>query len=75
MARAAGRQDYLDLAVSLRPLLDDIDGVIFIGRVSRLSEPGKLLSLSILRDEAAPSDSRLRHEAQPLAASGARRSA
>lgn len=48
-----GRQDYLDLAAALRPLLDDIDGFISIERFSSLSEPGKLLSLSFFRDEAA----------------------
>ena len=50
---ADGRQDYLDLAASLRPLLDDIEGFISIERFSSLSEPGKLLSLSVFRDEAA----------------------
>lgn len=48
-----GRQDYLNLAAALRPLLDDIDGFISIERFSSLSEPGKLLSLSFFRDEAA----------------------
>lgn len=48
-----GREDYLDLAAALRPLLDDIDGFISIERFSSLSEPGKLLSLSFFRDEAA----------------------
>ena len=50
---ADGRQQYLDLAASLRPLLDGIDGFISIERFSSLSEPGKLLSLSFFRDEAA----------------------
>lgn len=50
---AEGRQEYLDLAAGLRPLLDDIDGFISIERFSSLSEPGKLLSLSFFRDEAA----------------------
>lgn len=50
---ADGRQEYLDLAASLRPLLDNIDGFISIERFSSLSEPGKLLSLSFFRDEAA----------------------
>lgn len=48
-----GREDYLELAAALRPLLDDIDGFISIERFSSLSEPGKLLSLSFFRDEAA----------------------
>ena len=55
---AEGRQEYLDLAAALRPLLDDIDGFISIERFSSLSEPGKLLSLSFFRDEAAQSAGR-----------------
>ena len=47
------RQDYLDLASGLRPLLADIDGFISIERFQSLTEPGKLLSLSFWRDEAA----------------------
>ncbi|MDP1537917.1 MAG: antibiotic biosynthesis monooxygenase [Burkholderiales bacterium] len=47
------RQDYLDLAAGLRPLLEQVDGFISIERFESLSEPGKLLSLSIFRDEAA----------------------
>ena len=50
---AEGRQQYLDLAASLRPLLDEVDGFISIERFGSLSEPGKLLSLSFFRDEAA----------------------
>ena len=47
------KQDYLDTAASLRPLLDEIDGFISIERFESLSHPGKLLSLSFWRDEAA----------------------
>jgi heme-degrading monooxygenase HmoA len=51
---AAGeQQNYLDAAAVLRPLLDHIDGFISIERFASLSEPGKLLSLSFWRDEAA----------------------
>jgi heme-degrading monooxygenase HmoA len=45
--------DYLDIAADLRPLLDEIDGFISIERFSSLSDPGKVLSLSIWRDEEA----------------------
>jgi heme-degrading monooxygenase HmoA len=45
--------DYLGIAANLRPLLDEIDGFISIERFSSLSDPGKVLSLSIWRDEAA----------------------
>lgn len=47
------KQTYLELAASLRPLLDQIDGFISIERFQSLSEPEKLLSLSFFRDEAA----------------------
>ena len=51
---AEGRkQEYLDVAASLRPLLERIDGFISIERFESLSEPGKILSLSMFRDEAA----------------------
>jgi heme-degrading monooxygenase HmoA len=47
------RHHYLDLAAQLRPLLDHIEGFISIERFESLVEPGKLLSLSFWRDEAA----------------------
>jgi len=51
---ADGRKDeYLDIAAELRPLLDEIDGFISIERFQSLSDPGKILSLSFWRDEAA----------------------
>jgi heme-degrading monooxygenase HmoA len=51
---AEGRRDqYLQIAADLRPLLDDIDGFISIERFESLTEPGKILSLSFWRDEAA----------------------
>ncbi|TPG10721.1 antibiotic biosynthesis monooxygenase [Rhodanobacter glycinis] len=47
------RQEYLDMAARLRPLLDDIDGFISIERFQSLTAPGKILSLSFWRDEEA----------------------
>jgi len=47
------RQQYLDIAATLRPLLDHIEGFISIERFESLSEAGKILSLSIFRDEEA----------------------
>lgn len=44
---------YLRIAGELRPLLDQIDGFISIERFQSLSAPGKLVSLSFWRDEAA----------------------
>jgi heme-degrading monooxygenase HmoA len=46
-------QEYLDVAATLRPLLDDIEGFISIERFQSLTEPGKILSLSFWRDEDA----------------------
>ena len=47
------KQEYLDIAATLRPLLDDIDGFISIERFQSLSQPDKILSLSFFRDEEA----------------------
>jgi heme-degrading monooxygenase HmoA len=47
------RDDYLDTAAALRPLLDNLDGFISIERFESLTTPGKVLSLSFWRDEAA----------------------
>ncbi|MEZ5628426.1 MAG: antibiotic biosynthesis monooxygenase [Rhodocyclaceae bacterium] len=47
------RGTYLDIATALRPALETIDGFISIERFESLSQPGKLLSLSFWRDEAA----------------------
>lgn len=51
---AQGRkQEYLDLAAALKPLLEQIDGFISIERFQSLSDAGKVLSLSFWRDEQA----------------------
>lgn len=47
------KQEYLDIAAALRPLLNEIDGFISIERFESLSLPGKILSLSFWRDEEA----------------------
>ncbi|MBZ6077459.1 antibiotic biosynthesis monooxygenase family protein [Microvirga puerhi] len=51
--RDGHREHYLEIAASLRPLLDGIDGFISIERFASLTQPGKILSLSFWRDEAA----------------------
>ncbi len=51
--QATGKHAYLDIAATLRPLLNTIDGFISIERFESLSEPGKILSLSFWRDEQA----------------------
>ena len=51
---AEGRQDdYLSHAARLRAELEGIDGFISVERFQSLSDPRKLLSLSIFRDEEA----------------------
>lgn len=51
---APGRkQEYLDLAEKLRPELEKMDGFISIERFESLTNKGKMLSLSIWRDEDA----------------------
>ncbi len=47
------KHEYLEIAASLRPLLEQIDGFISIERFESLSTPGKILSLSFFRDETA----------------------
>jgi heme-degrading monooxygenase HmoA len=47
------KQTYLQIAANLRPLLAEIEGFISIERFESLSQPGKILSLSFWRDEAA----------------------
>lgn len=45
--------EYLDHAAILRPELEKIDGFVSVERFQSLTNPGKLLSLSLWRDEAA----------------------
>lgn len=45
--------DYFALAGDLRPLLAGIDGFLSVERYQSLAEPGRYLSLSFWRDEAA----------------------
>lgn len=47
------RQEYLDIAASLKPLLAQIDGFISVERFQSLANENKLLSLSFFRDEEA----------------------
>ena len=47
------RQEYLELAEKLRPQLEKLDGFISIERFESLTNKGKMLSLSIWRDEEA----------------------
>lgn len=47
------RQEYLDLAASLKSELERIDGFISVERFASLTHNGKMLSLSVWRDEDA----------------------
>ena len=51
--RPGRKEAYLDAAARLQPLLAHIDGFISIERFESLTHPGKILSLSIWRDEDA----------------------
>jgi heme-degrading monooxygenase HmoA len=47
------RSEYLRLAAELRETLSSVDGFLGVERFESLTTPGKLLSLSFFRDEAA----------------------
>jgi heme-degrading monooxygenase HmoA len=70
--KAERKQEYLDIAAKLRPLLEKIDGFISIERFESLSEPGKILSLSFFRDEAAVQAWRATSEHRAAQAKGRR---
>jgi heme-degrading monooxygenase HmoA len=50
---ASRESEYFDLAVALTPELAATDGFVSIERFESLATPGKYLSLSFWRDEAA----------------------
>jgi heme-degrading monooxygenase HmoA len=51
---AEGQRDsHLDIAARLKPELEAVDGFISVERFESLANPGKMLSLSFFRDEAA----------------------
>src|SRR5436189_6205244 len=71
---ASGRkEDYLDVAATLKPDLEKMDGFISVERFQSLTDPGKLLSLSFWRDEDAVKGWRNQEnhrQSQPRAAAG-----
>jgi heme-degrading monooxygenase HmoA len=70
---AEGQRDaYLDHAARLRSELDEIDGFISVERFQSLTDPGKIVSLSFFRDEAAVTRWRnhTRHRATQAAGRG-----
>ncbi len=51
---AEGHKDeYLDIAAEIRPMLDEIEGFISVERFQSLTNPRKILSLSFFKDEDA----------------------
>ena len=60
---APGRKDdYLDIAAEMRPLVHEVEGFISVERFQSLTNPDKLLSLSFFEDEEAVA--RWRHLAE-----------
>ena len=47
------REDYLEIAAKMRPMLEEVEGFISVERFQSLTTPGKLLSLSFFEDEEA----------------------
>ena len=53
MPKSDQKDAYLTMAAEMKALVDQIDGFISVERFESLTTPGKLLSLSFWRDEAA----------------------
>ena len=51
--RAGQKDTYLDIAASLKPHLEKVDGFISVERFQSLTNDGKILSLSFFRDADA----------------------
>ncbi|MEP4195182.1 MAG: antibiotic biosynthesis monooxygenase [Aliishimia sp.] len=47
------KAEYLDIAASMRPLVEEVEGFISVERFQSLTDPDKLLSLSFFEDEDA----------------------
>lgn len=61
---------YLARAAALRDELEAIDGFISVERFRSIADPGKLLSLSFFRDEAAVAEWRNRPQHRAAQAAG-----
>ena len=64
------RGAYLDYATKLRPELEQMDGFLSVERFESLTTPGKMLSLSFWRDEAAVANWRNHAEHRVAQAAG-----
>ncbi|AWI84988.1 antibiotic biosynthesis monooxygenase [Alloyangia pacifica] len=47
------KEQYLDIAAAMRPMVEEVEGFISVERFQSLTNPDKLLSLSFFEDEAA----------------------
>ena len=47
------KQAYLDIAATMRPLVDEIEGFLSVERFQSLTNPDKILSLSFFESEDA----------------------
>lgn len=65
----AERASYLEIAASLRSLVEEVDGFVGVERFQSLTNPRKMLSVSFFRDEAAVDQRRrlVRHRAAQTA--------
>jgi len=70
--REGQKDNYLDAAARLRPLLADIDGFISVECFESLTTPGKILSLSFWRDEEAVAKWRQVEQHRSIQAAGRR---
>ena len=66
----ARKEEYLDLGAEMRPLAEAHDGFVSIERFESLTEPGKILSLSVFRDREAVEAWRQRAEHRVVQAKG-----
>ncbi|HEY5339796.1 MAG TPA: hypothetical protein VIK27_02115 [Candidatus Aquilonibacter sp.] len=69
----ASRNDYLDIAAALRPLVDEIEGLISIERFASLAEPNKLAVLARAYHPGAHAAAALAYTQLPLAFPGSER--
>jgi heme-degrading monooxygenase HmoA len=47
------KNDYLNIAAQMRPMVEQVEGFISVERFQSLTDPSKVLSLSFFDDEAA----------------------
>lgn len=68
---AEGRRDeYLDIAAQMRPMLAEVDGFLSVERFQSLTDPARILSLSFFEDEAAVARWRTLHAHRAAQARG-----